>query len=53
MDHQEPSLFEEFPAAFSHISEKTPAFENPRDKELLTILRDEREKYLSPYAFKT
>lgn len=53
MDHQEPSLFEEFPAAFSHISEKKPAFENPRDKELLTILRDEREKYLSPYAFKT
>jgi len=53
MDHQEPSLFEEFPAAFSHISEKTPAFENPRDKELLTILRDEREKYLSSYAFKT
>ncbi|MBP5493388.1 MAG: HD domain-containing protein [Clostridiales bacterium] len=32
---------------------KKEGIDNPRDRQILTILRDEREKNLSPYAFRT
>ena len=32
---------------------KPDSVDNPRDRELLTILRNEREAGLSPYAFKS
>ena len=53
MANQEQSLFEQFPDAFSRVTEQKPGINNPRDRELLTILRDEREKNLSSYAFHT
>ena len=53
MDNQEQSLFDRFPSEFSHLQEKITGLNSPRDRELLTILRDEREKNLSPYAFRT
>ncbi|MBO7564024.1 MAG: HD domain-containing protein [Clostridiales bacterium] len=53
MAEQEQSLFEQFPSEFSHIQERNDGVNNPRDRQLLTILRDEREKNLSPYAFRT
>ena len=53
MDNQEQSLFDRFPSEFSHLQEKSTGLNSPRDRELLTILRNEREKNLSPYAFRT
>ena len=53
MAEQEQSLFEQFPSEFSHIQERNDGVDNPRDRQLLTILRDESEKNLSPYAFRT
>ena len=53
MDEQEQSLFSQFPAEFSRMQDRNEGVNNPRDRELLTILRDEREKNLSPYAFRT
>ncbi|MBQ0011381.1 MAG: HD domain-containing protein [Clostridiales bacterium] len=53
MEKQEPSLFEEFPAVFSQVAARSGVVDNPREREILTILRDEREKNLSPYAFRT
>ena len=53
MDEKEQSLFEQFPSAFPEKMEKKESIDNPRDRQLLTILRNEREKYLSPYAFRT
>lgn len=53
MDNQEQSLFDQFPDEFSRVQEKREGINNPRDRQLLTILRDEREKNLSPYAFHT
>ncbi|MBO4927017.1 MAG: HD domain-containing protein [Clostridiales bacterium] len=35
------------------MQDRNEGVNNPRDRELLTILRDEREKNLSPYAFRT
>jgi hypothetical protein len=40
MDNQEQSLFDQFPAEFSHLKEKREGINNPRDRQLLTILRD-------------
>ena len=53
MDEKEQSLFEQFPSAFSSMTDRNDGINNPRDRELLTILRNEREKNLSPYAFRT
>ncbi|MBR5425714.1 MAG: HD domain-containing protein [Clostridiales bacterium] len=53
MDNQEQSLFDQFPDEFSRVVEQKLGINNPRDRKLLTILRDEREKNLSPYAFRT
>lgn len=53
MSDEELSLFEEYPATFSDISFQADAIDNPRDRELLTMLRNEREKNLSPYAFRS
>ena len=53
MEQKEQSLFEQFPSAFSNIPESSSGVNNPKDRQLLTILRDEREKNLSPYAFRT
>ncbi len=50
---QEQSLFEQFPAAFPDDFGRRESVDNPRDRQMLTILRDEREKGLSPYAFHT
>lgn len=50
---QEQSLFEQFPSAFPDRESKNEGVDNPRDRQMLTILRDEREKDLSPYAFRT
>lgn len=52
MDKQQ-SLFDQFPSAFPKEAEKNEGVINPRDRQMLTILRDEREKNLSPYAFHT
>lgn len=53
MEEKEQSLFEQFPSAFSSMPESGKGVNNPKDRQLLTILRDEREKNLSPYAFRT
>ena len=53
MDNKEQSLFDQFPDEFSHLQEKNTGINSPRDRQLLTILRDEREKNLSAYAFHT
>lgn len=53
MDQKEQSLFEQFPSAFPQVEERNDGVDNPRDRELLTILRNEREKSMSPYAFRT
>lgn len=50
---KEQSLFEQFPSAFPESSSRNDGVNNPRDREMLTILRNEREKGLSPYAFHT
>ncbi len=50
---KEQSLFEQFPSAFPEPSIHNDGIDNPRDREMLTILRNEREKNLSPYAFHT
>ena len=50
---KEQSLFEQFPSAFPESSSRSDGVDNPRDREMLTILRNEREKGLSPYAFHT
>ena len=41
---QEQSLFEQFPSAFPDRESKNEGVDNPRDRQMLTILRDEREK---------
>lgn len=53
MDNKEQSLFDQFPDEFSHLQEEKTGINSPRDRQLLTILRDEREKNLSAYAFHT
>lgn len=50
---KEQSLFDQFPSAFPESSSRNDGVNNPRDREMLTILRNEREKGLSPYAFHT
>jgi len=50
---KEQSLFDQFPTAFPETGARRESVDNPRDRQMLTILRDEREKDLSPYAFRT
>jgi len=47
----EPNFFSEYERQIGPT--KTDYIDNPRDRELLTMLRDERENNLSPYAFKS
>ena len=47
----EPNFFSEYERQIGPT--KTDYIDNPRDRELLTMLRDERESNLSPYAFKS
>ncbi len=49
---KEQSLFDTFSLVpLNKIS--TDPTDNPRDRELLSILRDSREEHLSPYAFRS
>ena len=50
---KEQNLFDEFSSTFAGIPSITYSTYNPRDQELLALLRDNREKYLSPYAFRS
>lgn len=50
---KEQNLFDEFSSTFAGIPLITDSTDNPRDQELLALLRDNREKYLSPYAFRS
>ncbi len=47
------NLFEEYSAAFAQVPIIDDPTSNPRDQELLKILRDNREQQLSPYAFRS
>lgn len=46
-------LFSEYSKTLPSSPEKMDPIDNPRDRELLTMLRDERESRLSPYAFRS
>jgi dGTPase len=49
---KEQSLFDAFPLVpLDKIA--TDPTDNPRDRELLSMLRDTREEHLSPYAFRS
>ncbi len=50
---KEQSIFDTFPSDSSAVSFAADSTDNPRDQELLALLRNDREKYLSPYAFKS
>ena len=50
---KEQNLFDEFSSTFEGVPLITDSTDNPRDQELLALLRDNREKYLSPYAFRS
>lgn len=47
----EQNLFDEFSSTFANVPVTSDPTDNPRDQELLALLRDTREKYLSPFAF--
>jgi dGTPase len=49
----ENNLFSEYSKTIPSGPEKSDPIDNPRDRELLTMLRDERESRLSPYAFRS
>lgn len=49
----EQNLFEEFSSTFSSLPVAADSTDNPRDRELLALLRNNREKNLSPYAFRS
>ncbi|MBO7452204.1 MAG: hypothetical protein J6U54_17890, partial [Clostridiales bacterium] len=49
----ENSLFDMFKDEFSGIEFEPLLIKNEKDTEYLRILRDAREKNLSPFAFKT
>lgn len=46
-------LTRQYAQSASVESARPDSVDNPRDRELLTILRNEREAHLSPYAFKS
>jgi len=50
---KEQNLFDEFSSTFAGVPAAADSTDNPRDQELLALLRDNREKYLSPYAFRS
>jgi len=50
---KEHNLFDEFSSTFAGVPFAADSTDNPRDQELLSLLRDNREKYLSPYAFRS
>lgn len=50
---KEQNLFDEFSSTFAGVPVAADSTDNPRDQELLSLLRDNREKYLSPYAFRS
>ena len=49
---KEQNIFDKFSSAFAGVP-TADSTDNPRDQELLALLRDNREKYLSPYAFRS
>lgn len=49
---KEQSLFDAFPLVPLNKIASDPT-DNPRDRELLSLLRDSREEHLSPYAFRS
>lgn len=49
---KEQNLFDTFAIASPGVG-ASDSTDNPRDRELLALLRDSREKYLSPYAFRS
>jgi len=50
---KEQNLFDEYSSTFANVPFAADSTDNPRDQELLSLLRDNREKYLSPYAFRS
>ncbi len=52
-DDKVQSLFDDIPSGEEIGRSAVDLTDNPRDRELLAMLRDEREKYLSPYAFRS
>jgi len=50
---KEHNLFDEFSPTLTGVPAAADSTDNPRDQELLSLLRDNREKYLSPYAFRS
>ena len=50
---KEQNLFDEFSSTLTGVPAAADSTDNPRDQELLALLRDSREKYLSPYAFRS
>jgi len=50
---KEQNLFDEYSSTFANVPFAADSTDNPRDQELLSLLRDSREKYLSPYAFRS
>lgn len=49
----ENNIFNEYSKTLQSGPEKSDPIDNPHDRELLTMLRDERESRLSPYAFRS
>ena len=50
---KEQNLFDIYSEALVNVPGVSDSTDNPKDQELLSLLRDSREKYLSPYAFKS
>lgn len=53
MAGEDNNLFEEYSKSLPIETGKADPIDNPHDRMLLTMLRDEREKSLSPYAFRS
>jgi hypothetical protein len=50
---KEQNLFDIYSEALVNVPGGSDPTDNPKDQELISLLRDSREKYLSPYAFKS
>lgn len=50
---KEQNLFDIYSEALVNVPGVSDSTDNPKDQELLSLLRDSREKYLSPYAFRS
>lgn len=50
---KEQNLFDEYSATLANVPYSADSTDNPRDQQLLSLLRDNREKLLSPFAFRS